>query len=101
MKGVEVVGEAGNGEAALLEISAKHPDVVFLDVEMPGMGGFEMLKQLRGGRMPVVIMVTAYDQHAIRAFEAGAMDYLLKPVSQEPAKGEASCPRKPPSTPPT
>lgn len=83
MKGVEVVGEAGNGEAALLEISAKHPDVVFLDVEMPGMGGFEMLKQLRGGRMPVVIMVTAYDQHAIRAFEAGAMDYLLKPVSQE------------------
>jgi DNA-binding LytR/AlgR family response regulator len=83
MKGVEVVGEATNGEAALLEISAKQPDLVFLDVEMPGMGGFEMLAHLSGGRMPVVIMVTAYDQHAIRAFEAGALDYLLKPVSQE------------------
>lgn len=81
--GVEVVGEANNGEAALLEVSAKQPDVVFLDIQMPGMGGFEMLTHLSSGRIPIVIMVTAYDQHAIRAFEAGAIDYLLKPVSQE------------------
>jgi DNA-binding LytR/AlgR family response regulator len=80
---VEVVAEAENGEAALLQISAKQPDLVFLDIQMPVMGGFELLDHLAGGRMPVIIMVTAYDQHAIRAFEAGAVDYLLKPVSQQ------------------
>jgi len=57
--------------------------LVFLDIQMPVMGGFELLERLNGGRMPVIIMVTAYDQHAIRAFEAGAVDYLLKPVSQQ------------------
>jgi len=84
--GVEVVGEAENGEAALKEVSAKQPDVVFLDIQMPVMGGFEMLKHLSDGFMPVVVMVTAYDRHAIRAFEEGAIDYLLKPVSQERLK---------------
>jgi DNA-binding LytR/AlgR family response regulator len=80
---VEIIGEAENGEVALLQISASKPDVVFLDIQMPGMDGFELLDRLTGGHMPVIIMVTAYDQHAIRAFEAGAVDYLLKPISQE------------------
>lgn len=80
---VEVVGEAENGEAALLQISEKRPDLVFLDIQMPVMGGFEVVEHLTGGNVPVVVMVTAYNQHAIRAFEAGAVDYLLKPVSHE------------------
>ncbi|HEX4810236.1 MAG TPA: response regulator [Bryobacteraceae bacterium] len=80
---VEIVGEADNGEAALSKISALKPDLVFLDIQMPVMGGFELLDRLNTGHLPVVIMVTAYDQHAIRAFEAGAVDYLLKPISQQ------------------
>lgn len=80
---VDVVGEAENGEAALSLLNSKAPDVMFLDIQMPVMNGFELLSRMQGGRMPVVVMVTAFDQHAIRAFEAGAIDYLLKPVSQE------------------
>ncbi len=80
---VEVVGEADNGELALLKILSSKPDVVFLDIQMPVMGGFELLTHLNGGPVPAIVMVTAYDQHAIRAFEAGAIDYLLKPVSQQ------------------
>jgi DNA-binding LytR/AlgR family response regulator len=82
LAGVHVVGEADNGEAALLKISGLRPDLVFLDIQMPVMGGFELLTHLTGGRMPAIVMVTAFDQHAVRAFEAGALDYLLKPVSQ-------------------
>lgn len=82
LRGLEIVGEAENGEAALLQISALQPDLVFLDIQMPVMGGFELLRHLNSGPMPAIIMVTAFDQHAIRAFEAGAIDYLLKPVSQ-------------------
>ncbi|HMJ60629.1 MAG TPA: response regulator, partial [Bryobacteraceae bacterium] len=80
---VDVVGEADNGKTALLKISSTKPDIVFLDIQMPVMGGFEVLDRLVGGHMPVVVMVTAYDQHAIRAFEAGAVDYLLKPIGQQ------------------
>ena len=80
---MEIIGEAENGKAALAMISDKHPDLVLLDIQMPVMGGFELLERLTGGPIPVVVMVTAYDQHAIRAFEAGALDYLLKPVSQQ------------------
>lgn len=80
---VHVIGEADNGEAALLQILAQKPDVVFLDIEMPVMGGFELLTHLTAERAPAIVMVTAYNQHAIRAFEAGAIDYLLKPVSQQ------------------
>ncbi|HEX3684587.1 MAG TPA: LytTR family DNA-binding domain-containing protein [Bryobacteraceae bacterium] len=80
---VEVVGEADNGEAALKKISSLKPDLVFLDIQMPVMGGFELLDRLNGGYLPAIIMVTAYDQHAIRAFEAGAVDYLLKPIGHE------------------
>ncbi len=80
---VEIVGEADNGEEALAKISSIKPDVVFLDIQMPIMGGFELLDHLNSGHLPAIIMVTAYDQYAIQAFEAGAVDYLLKPVSQQ------------------
>lgn len=78
---VLVVGEADNGETALLQISALRPDLVLLDIQMPVMGGFELLNHLTADPLPAVVMVTAFDQHAIRAFEAGAVDYLLKPVA--------------------
>jgi DNA-binding LytR/AlgR family response regulator len=80
---VEVAGEAANGDDALREIARLKPDLVFLDLQMPGMGGFDVIRSLPEGALPIVVIVTAYDQHAIRAFEAGALDYLLKPVSQE------------------
>jgi two-component system LytT family response regulator len=83
VEGVEVVGEADNGETALPQISSLKPDVMFLDIEMPVMNGFELLEQLNGGHLPAIIMVTAYDQYAIQAFEAGAVDYLLKPIGQD------------------
>jgi two-component system, LytTR family, response regulator len=79
---IEISGEADNGVAALAHILTSHPDLVFLDLEMPVMSGFEMINQLHGTPAPAFVIVTAYDQHAIRAFEAGAIDYLLKPVSQ-------------------
>ena len=79
---VEIAGEAENGESALLQILSGRPDVVFLDIQMPVMSGFELLTHLNGDHAPAIVMVTAYDQHAIQAFEAGAVDYLLKPVSQ-------------------
>lgn len=82
LQDVEVVGEAGDGQSALEKIGTLSPDLVFLDIQMPVMGGFEVLSRITGGRLPVVVMVTAFDQYAIRAFEAGALDYLLKPVSQ-------------------
>ena len=79
---VEIVGEAEHGEEALRKIASLEPDVVFLDLQMPGMGGFEVIRKLEGGKLPIVVIVTAYDQHAIQAFEAGAVDYLLKPVNE-------------------
>ena len=83
---VEVVGEAEDGEKALAEIATKRPGLVFLDVQMPGLGGFETVYRLKSGPMPVIIMLTAYDQYALRAYEAGAIDYLLKPVSPDRLK---------------
>jgi two-component system, LytTR family, response regulator len=80
--GVKVVGEADNGRQALEQIAKLKPDLVFLDLQMPVMGGFEVVRNLGGGNLPVVVIVTAFDQHAIEAFEAGAVDYLLKPVGE-------------------
>src|SRR5712692_2604033 len=77
---VVVVGEAENGKEALRQIVDLQPDLVFLDLQMPGMGGFEVVRNLSGSRLPVIVIVTAFHQHAIEAFEAGAVDYLLKPV---------------------
>jgi two-component system LytT family response regulator len=80
---VEIVGEADNGTEALSKIATCHPDLVLLDLQMPGMGGFEVVQELKhGSSMPVIVIVTAYDRYALQAFEAGAIDYLLKPVGQ-------------------
>lgn len=83
--GIEVIGQAGNGVEALTTVERLAPDILFLDVQMPGLTGFEVAKRLaEGSRAPHVIFVTAYDQHAIEAFEVNAVDYLLKPV--DPAR---------------
>jgi two-component system LytT family response regulator len=79
----QIVGESCNGREALDAISKQSPDLIFLDVQMPEMGGFEVLSSLGSGKIPYVIFVTAYDQYAVRAFEVQALDYLLKPFDQE------------------
>jgi two-component system LytT family response regulator len=76
---VEVIGESQDGFEALDQIQATRPDLVFLDVQMPEMDGFEVLRRVPQALLPVVIFTTAYDQHALRAFEVNALDYLLKP----------------------
>jgi two-component system LytT family response regulator len=76
---IEIAGECGSGAEALTEIRSAKPDLVFLDVQMPECDGFDVLELLGGDLPPAVIFVTAYDQYALRAFEAGALDYLLKP----------------------
>lgn len=82
--GVEVIGEAADGVAALEKIGSEQPDLVLLDLQMPAMGGLDVVRQLKHGKhLPVIVIVTAYDQHALQAFEAGAIDYLLKPVGQQ------------------
>ncbi len=78
-KEVEILGECANGKEAIAAINERQPDLVFLDVQMPGLNGFEVLRAIEPGRIPVVIFVTAYDQHALAAFEVHALDYLLKP----------------------
>jgi two-component system LytT family response regulator len=76
---VEVVGECADGREALARLEHDRPDLLFLDIQMPGLDGFGVLEALGPGRWPQVIFVTAYDQHALRAFEVHALDYLLKP----------------------
>src|SRR5881392_780870 len=76
---VEVIGESEDGFEAVDQIQATRPDLVFLDVQMPDMDGFEVLRRVPQALLPVVIFTTAYDQHALRAFEVNAVDYLLKP----------------------
>jgi DNA-binding LytR/AlgR family response regulator len=83
---VEVIGEAEDGEDALKKIYALDPDLVFLDLQMPAMGGLEVVRNLPPGSAPLIVILTAYDEHAIAAFEAGAVDYLLKPVSESRLK---------------
>lgn len=78
---IEIVGEAGGGRDALQAIEELRPDLLFLDVQMPDMDGFEVLKNV--ANLPAVIFVTAYDQYALRAFEACAVDYLLKPYESD------------------
>jgi DNA-binding LytR/AlgR family response regulator len=80
---VTVAGEAASGEEALAQIARLEPDLVLLDLQMPGLGGFDVIHRLPPGALPAIVIVTAYDRHAIRAFEAGALDYLLKPVGRD------------------
>jgi two-component system LytT family response regulator len=80
---IDVVGEAGGGSEAIRLIGSARPDLVFLDVQMPGHDGFDVLRASAPTHLPMVIFVTAHDAHAIRAFEVAAADYLLKPVVEE------------------
>jgi two-component system response regulator LytT len=90
--GVSIIGQAGNGVEALTTIGRLQPDVVFLDVQMPGLTGFEVARRMIDAHAaPHIIFVTAYDQHAIEAFEVNAVDYLLKPV--DPARLEVAVKR--------
>ena len=80
---VEILGECRNGREAVAAIKKLAPDLVFLDIQMPQMSGFEVLAALGREQLPAVVFVTAYDQYALRAFEVHALDYLLKPFHQE------------------
>ena len=77
---IEIVGECSDGAAAIEAIPDLRPDLVFLDIQMPELGGFEVIEAIGLARMPRVIFVTAYDAHAVRAFEVQALDYVLKPI---------------------
>ena len=80
---IEIVGEAVNGSAAVRAIAEQRPDLVLLDIQMPGKNGFDVLEEIAGVHDPVVVFVTAHDDHAIRAFEVEAVDYVLKPVVED------------------
>src|SRR6185436_10239965 len=79
---IDVIGECSDGSKAVSSITELTPDLVFLDVQMPAMDGFEVIKTVGAERMPTVIFVTAYDQYALKAFEVNALDYLLKPFDR-------------------
>jgi DNA-binding LytR/AlgR family response regulator len=83
MPGVQVMGEARDGQEAVNQIAKLQPEVAFLDLQMPGMDGFGVARALRGNPLPLLIYVTAFENHALQAFDAGAVDYLLKPVRRE------------------
>ena len=80
---IEIVGQCGDGPSAVSAVRKLKPDLLFLDIQMPGMDGFEVLRALGAKKLPAVVFVTAYDDYAVRAFEARALDYLLKPASRE------------------
>lgn len=82
-KDIEVVAECANGREALSAIALHQPQLVFLDIQMPGMDGFDVVKGMQGDNMPLVIFVTAFDQFAVDAFDVYAVDYMLKPVEDE------------------
>ncbi len=103
---IEVVGQSGGGADALADIRRLSPDLVFLDVEMPECDGFDVLEMLGSAAKPVIIFVTAYDKYAVAAFDAGALDYILKPFdntrfdlalarAKDRLKAAASMPRSP------
>jgi two-component system, LytTR family, response regulator len=83
---VELVGECRNGAEVLASLKASQVDILFLDIQMPGRGGFEVIEQMGAAHMPVTVFVTAHNQHALHAFEVQALDYLTKPVEPERLK---------------
>ena len=80
---IELVGECGDGAQAIEEVKKLHPDILFLDIQMPEVDGFGVVKALKSNHIPVTIFTTAYNEYAIRAFEARALDYLLKPIEEK------------------
>jgi two-component system LytT family response regulator len=83
MPAISVIGECGTGREAIQVIREKSPDLLFLDIQMPEVGGFDVLQAIGKGKMPIIIFTTAHDQHALKAFEVHALDYLLKPFSRQ------------------
>lgn len=79
---IEIIAECGDGEEALAAIAEHAPDLLFLDIQMPGLNGFDLLRELPAESRPALIFITAFDEHAVRAFEVNALDYLLKPFSR-------------------
>ena len=79
---LEVIGEYGDGAGAIEAITGLAPDLVFLDIQMPEVGGFDVVEAIGVARMPAVVFVTAYDEHALRAFDVHAVDYVLKPIDR-------------------
>src|SRR5262245_28531312 len=79
----EVIGECSNGRVAVERITTDRPDLVFIDIQMPGMNGLEVCRTVGSGELPCVIFVTAYDRYALQAFAVHAIDYLLKPFDRE------------------
>ena len=79
---LEVIGECGDGAEAIDAITGLAPDLVFLDIQMPEVGGFDVVEAIGVARMPAVVFVTAYDEHALRAFDVHAVDYVLKPIDR-------------------
>jgi len=80
---IELLGECGDGASAIAAIRSQSPDLVFLDIQMPAMNGIDVVAAIGAARMPATVFVTAYEQYAVRAFEANAVDYLVKPFSRE------------------
>jgi two-component system LytT family response regulator len=80
---IELLGECGDGASAIAAIRSQSPDLVFLDIQMPAMNGIDVVAAIGAERMPATVFVTAYEQYAVRAFEANAVDYLVKPFSRE------------------
>jgi two-component system LytT family response regulator len=83
MDDIQIVAQSRNGREALRHIEEFKPDLILLDVQMPGMDGFEVLRRISGSNMPTVVFVTAFDEFAVKAFNANALDYLLKPINDE------------------
>ena len=83
LNNVSIVGQCKNGREAIAVVSEVKPDLMFLDIQMPGMNGFEVVKEIHPDHMPMIIFVTAYDQFAADAFDVHAVDYVLKPLDQE------------------
>lgn len=84
--GIEIVGESRNGREAIQAIRDLQPDLVFLDIQMPGLNGFAVVKSLVGSHMPLIVFVTAFDEYALEAFDAHALDYILKPPEESRLK---------------
>ncbi|MFP6805607.1 MAG: response regulator [Pseudomonadales bacterium] len=83
LSGIEIVAECVNGREALAAIAEHEPDLVFLDIQMPGLSGFDVIQNLQPDNMPMIIFVTAFDEYALDAFEVHAIDYLLKPIDTD------------------
>jgi len=83
---IDVVGESSDGRSALNQITELKPDLIFLDIQMPSLGGFDVVSNLQQDNMPLIIFVTAFDQYALEAFDVQAVDYLLKPIDEDRLK---------------